>query len=724
MARSWLITPDRGVGRSPQALDELAHRCRDARWRKSPPTTAPHVRSKNATACSSRGRGLDVMASSTDLAGANPAGAGGLVPQRTSRSTMSGCRIASSWAIIPPIDSPTTVADRAPIARSTSRTSSASWAQRERRRSGAGVARAPVVDAHHVERALELLDEAGRPQEPGRGPAVHEHDDRAPAPPTRSGPCQNTCGPPDFTAGRSGASRARWSRSLRAHRRRLRVATRGDRHEGRTTLCWSRRKCLVLDAGPDRAGTGAGPQRVVRRSPSCRRSPVRVSLPPIESNGLMTWSRRPERTVRRASAQDLAGRVAGKLVDELHPSRHLVSSEIVANVGSHVVGGELRSRAPDDERGEHLAELVVGDADDGDLGDRRVVAEQLLDLAREHVLAAGHDHVVLAPVDEQQPVAEVAEVARRQQPSLLLLAATGRVPVEPHRAADEDTPDRAGGDGVAVVVEDLDPHAEGDPARRRRCLAQVGGCGDRRDGDLGRPVQVVEHRAEPVERLGRQLAAECRAARRDHSQFGRGRRHEHVGSSARMRDSITGTTTSTWAWWSEVARSVASASKRRDSTLVVHRPRPRSRFVSPQPWKSGAAITWASPSRNGMRSSTAATPSIARRVAASRRTLRLTGGARGEDHHSPLLATRRGQAAVPASVGHRRLVERLGAGARDDVGELVVVDDRPDPLRPDHVRQLRPGEAGVEQDDVGARRRGRDEPFDEATVVPAQQTDP
>ena len=45
--------------------------------------------------------------------------------------------------------------------------------------------------------------------------------------------------------------------------------------------------------------------------------------------------------------------------------------------------------------------------------------EQLLDLDREDVLAARDDHVVVAPVDEQQPAVEVAEVAGGDQAALI-----------------------------------------------------------------------------------------------------------------------------------------------------------------------------------------------------------------------------------------------------------------------------------------------------------------
>ena len=56
-------------------------------------------------------------------------------------------------------------------------------------------------------------------------------------------------------------------------------------------------------------------------------------------------------------------------------------------------------------------------ADDGDLGDGRVLRQRLLDLDGIHVLAAADDHV-LDPVGEEQValVVEVAAVAGPQPP--------------------------------------------------------------------------------------------------------------------------------------------------------------------------------------------------------------------------------------------------------------------------------------------------------------------
>ena len=71
----------------------------------------------------------------------------------------------------------------------------------------------------------------------------------------------------------------------------------------------------------------------------------------------------------------------------------------------------LRLAAEHDERLQSLPELLILDADRRGLLDLLVAGEQLLDLGREHVLAAGDDHLVVASVDEQPAlVVEVADV--------------------------------------------------------------------------------------------------------------------------------------------------------------------------------------------------------------------------------------------------------------------------------------------------------------------------
>ena len=71
-------------------------------------------------------------------------------------------------------------------------------------------------------------------------------------------------------------------------------------------------------------------------------------------------------------------------------------------------GRQSRPGAGDDPGRDDLAVLGVGQADDGDLGDGRVVVEELLDLGRVDVLAAPDDQL-LAPADD--PVVAVVAAA-------------------------------------------------------------------------------------------------------------------------------------------------------------------------------------------------------------------------------------------------------------------------------------------------------------------------
>ena len=133
-----------------------------------------------------------------------------------------------------------------------------------------------------------------------------------------------------------------------------------------------------------------------------------------------------------------------------------------------------------------------------------VVGEQVLDLAREDVLAAGDDHLVVAAVDEQPPVlVEVADVAGGHQAVDDVLVAAAGVALEQHLVADEDAAGLALLDLLAVLVVELDDRAARRAAGGARRRAQVLGRGDRRPGDLGRAVEVVEHVAERVHDLRR-----------------------------------------------------------------------------------------------------------------------------------------------------------------------------------------------------------------------------
>ena len=125
-----------------------------------------------------------------------------------------------------------------------------------------------------------------------------------------------------------------------------------------------------------RCDAGVAARRARRRAR--RREP---GAPETEPVGCSVKWKRVSLSRRFASAllvlqlalEDLAGGVARELVDELDVARHLVAREVLLDVVL-----ERRPRdsfvplALDDERLQPLAELLVGHADDGDLGDRRV----------------------------------------------------------------------------------------------------------------------------------------------------------------------------------------------------------------------------------------------------------------------------------------------------------------------------------------------------------------
>ena len=80
----------------------------------------------------------------------------------------------------------------------------------------------------------------------------------------------------------------------------------------------------------------------------------------------------------------------------------LVAGEVGGDVVLDLLGGQLGARPFDDVGPQALTELLVAHTDDGDLDDRPGGRPSRSSTsAREDVLAARHDHVVVAPVDEQ-----------------------------------------------------------------------------------------------------------------------------------------------------------------------------------------------------------------------------------------------------------------------------------------------------------------------------------
>ncbi len=117
-------------------------------------------------------------------------------------------------------------------------------------------------------------------------------------------------------------------------------------------------------------------------------------------------------------------------------------------------------------------------------------------------------------------------------------------------------------------------------------------------------------------------------------------------------------------------------------------------------------------------------PSDRGRIAPPLGALGSTGRAGCQDDDASLDPLRCRRASCRGEAGQRRLVDRLAAAPCRDLGELEVVDHMGDPLVFDHVRELRSGEARVEQHEVGPGRGHGDERLHEAPMVPAQQADP
>ena len=209
-------------------------------------------------------------------------------------------------------------------------------------------------------------------------------------------------------------------------------------------------------------------------------------------------------------SQQLAGGVAGQLVDEHHIAWHLVPGQVVLDVKLDLLGVLLRAGLENNEGTQPLSEVNVVDTDHGGVGDILTLDKQVLDLLREHVLTAGDDHVVVAAVDEQQPVfVEVAHIAAGHVAVDDLLAAAVGVPLETRRAANEDPAPPVGAvDAPVVLVEQGHFGCHRRATGRSRSASQFGRRGDGGESALGGGVDVVEDIAEgvlhPVGQLGGQ----------------------------------------------------------------------------------------------------------------------------------------------------------------------------------------------------------------------------
>src|SRR5689334_16035326 len=161
--------------------------------------------------------------------------------------------------------------------------------------------------------------------------------------------------------------------------------------------------------------------------------------------------------VRRPQLEllQLAGRRTSEHLAELDRGRRLVARDLGLAVRDEVGLGERRPLGLHHQRLDGLAPLLVRYADDGDLRDVGMAEDDVLDLDRRNVLAAGDDHVLLAVADRQVAlVVDGAAVAGVEPAALQRLRRLLRLlPV----ALEDDV---GTGEHLALGV-DLERHAEG-----------------------------------------------------------------------------------------------------------------------------------------------------------------------------------------------------------------------------------------------------------------------
>ena len=365
-----------------------------------------------------------------------------------------------------------------------------------------------------------------------------------------------------------------------------------------------------------------------------------------------------------------------------------------------------------------------------------MVGEQVLDLAREDVLAAGDDHLVVAAVDEEAALAvEVADVAAAQKAVDRLLAAAAGVALERHLAADEDPADVAARDLLAVLVEELDHGAARGPAGGPGRGPQVLGGRDRRHRDLGRAVEVVDVVPVAVHPLQRQLAGQRRARHRGDPQRG-----EVVGAERLLRQ------------LQDPLDHHRDDGEDLGAVLLDRLQRPLG--VETPPQDEGRAGRQADREveeapgveerrRDHHRLAAAVGDLVDHRGdgveavgVAALGALRGPGRPRGEDHEAGMVGRR---LQVGVVVGGDQGVERrlvgLAVGPGDDpvdgrvdpleqAGELLVVDEHLRFLAAGHLDQLRAGEHRVQVERAGADLGAGGGDLDEAAVVAAHHPDP
>src|SRR5437762_5251234 len=217
------------------------------------------------------------------------------------------------------------------------------------------------------------------------------------------------------------------------------------------------------------------------------------------------------------AAEDLAGRGARDLVDELDLADPLVVGDPLLHEGHQLVARHAGTGADLHEGLRDLARLRIRLADDARVGDGGMLAEHRLDLRRPDPEALVLDELLLAVDDEDVPVLVLLADVAGEEPAVPQhgRGVLGLVPVAAHdlRPADGDLAYRAGAD-VAQAALELDDAVlrPGDHRADRvedRVIERVG-MRDRRR--LGEPIALDDRLPGPLAHATRRLRRERRGA--------------------------------------------------------------------------------------------------------------------------------------------------------------------------------------------------------------------
>src|SRR6185437_638820 len=205
-------------------------------------------------------------------------------------------------------------------------------------------------------------------------------------------------------------------------------------------------------------GTSSGVAARTRTTPGAAPSGVPrpgAAAPAGSGGGLIAGSRLLG--TRDLALEDLARGALGQVVHQPDHPRVLVGRHLALDVVAQLLGRGRRALLERDGGADLLAVLVVGDAHDRGLPDRRVLVEHLLDLARVDVVAAADDQLLLAVHDVEVAVLIDAAHVAGVQPAVddRLGRRLRPLPVALHHvvAADDDLAHLALGHLVAVVVD-------------------------------------------------------------------------------------------------------------------------------------------------------------------------------------------------------------------------------------------------------------------------------